>query len=46
MPPYYAINHIIRVKEGSTWKPTFKPTQNQFKKQIMDKITQELETGR
>ena len=40
MPPYRAINQVIRVKEGSTWKPTFKPTQNRFKKEIMDKITQ------
>jgi len=46
MPPYRAINHVIRVKEGSTWKPTFKPTQTRFKKEIMDKIAQELDTGR
>jgi len=46
MPPYSTINHIIRVKEGSTWKPTFKPTRNRFKNEIMDKITHELDTGR
>jgi len=46
MPSNRAINYFIIVKEGSTWKPTFKPTQNRLKKAIMDKITQELDTGR
>jgi len=46
MPPYHSSNHVIKVKEGSTWMLTFKRTQNRLKKAMMDKITQEWDTGR
>ena len=35
MPLYRTINHVIRVKEGSTWNPTFNPTQNCYRQAVV-----------
>ena len=46
LPPVHGISHKIIPKAGATWVPAFRPVGDPFKKEISEKINEELESRR
>ena len=46
LPPVRGISHKIIPKPGASWVPAFRPVGDPFKKEITEKINEELASGR